>query len=79
MLNEHLLECYVQDNGKGRAASAEMNAQKENYHKSTALRVTQERLAGLNKDADFVPFEIIDLKDEKGNPSGTKVVFRLSI
>ncbi|MCB9225457.1 MAG: histidine kinase [Crocinitomicaceae bacterium] len=79
LLNEHLLECYVEDNGKGRMAASEINSQKENYHKSTALRVTQERLAGLNKEADFVPFEIIDLKDEKGDPSGTKVVFRLSI
>jgi ligand-binding sensor domain-containing protein len=79
LLSENLLECYVEDNGKGREAAATINAQKENYHKSTALRVTQERLAGLNKDADFIPFEIIDLKDDKGNPSGTKVVFRLSI
>lgn len=79
LIHDHLLECFVQDNGKGREAAAKINAQKENYHKSTALKVTQERLASLNKGVDFVPFEIIDLKDDSGNPIGTKVVFRLAI
>lgn len=79
LLNDHLLECYVEDNGKGREKAAQINAQKENYHKSTALRVTQERLANLNQEVDFVPFEIIDLKDDSGNAMGTRVVFRLSI
>lgn len=79
LIRDNLLECYVEDNGKGREAAAEINAQKENYHKSTALRVTQERLAGLNKDVDFIPFEIVDLKDEKGKPNGTRIVFRLTI
>lgn len=79
LLNEHLLECWVEDNGKGREEAAKINAQRENYHKSTALKVTQERLASLNQEVDFVPFEILDLKDEKGQPAGTKVIFRLAI
>ena len=33
LLNDHLLECYIQDNGRGRAKAAQINAQKENYHK----------------------------------------------
>jgi len=79
LINDHLLECYVQDNGRGRAKAATINAQKENYHKSTALQVTQERLSNLNKKSDFLPFEIIDLKNSKGEPAGTKVIFRLEI
>ena len=79
LIHEHLLECYVEDNGKGRAEAAKINAQKENYHKSTALKVTQERLANLNQEVDFVPFEILDLQDEKRKPKGTKVIFRLAI
>jgi ligand-binding sensor domain-containing protein len=79
LLNDHLLECFIEDNGRGRAKAAQINAQKENYHKSTALQVTQERLANLNKDAKFVPFEIIDLKDDDGNPNGTKVIMRIVI
>ena len=72
-------ECYVEDNGRGRVKAAQINAQKENYHKSTALQVTQERLANLNKEATFVPFEIIDLQNNKGEPAGTKVVMRIVI
>ena len=79
LLHEHLLECAVEDNGRGRIAAADANEQKENYHKSTALEVTQERLASLNPSADYLPFEIIDLKDDEGKPSGTKVIFRLAI
>lgn len=79
LIHDHLLECYVEDNGRGRAKAASINAQKENYHKSTALQVTQERLSNLNKKTDFLPFEIIDLKNNNGQPSGTKVVFRLQI
>ena len=79
LLSEHLLECYVEDNGRGRAKAAEINAQKENYHKSTALQVTQERLANLNKDANFIPFEIVDLKNDQGKPAGTKVTMRIVI
>ena len=79
LLSEHMLEVYVLDNGRGRQKAAETNAQKENYHKSTALQVTQERLASMNSNPDVVPFEVIDLKDKSGNPAGTKVVFRLEI
>lgn len=79
LINEHLLECFVEDNGRGRISAAEINSQREDYHKSTALEVTQERLANLNKDVAFVPFEIIDLKTDEGKPCGTKVIFRLLI
>ncbi|MBK9191811.1 MAG: hypothetical protein IPM77_10020 [Crocinitomicaceae bacterium] len=79
LLGEHLLECSVEDNGIGRENASKIIAQKENYHKSTALKVTEERLASLNKNSVFVPFEIIDLKDENGNPAGTKIILRLQI
>jgi ligand-binding sensor domain-containing protein len=79
LISDHILECTIIDNGRGREHAAKLTAQKENYHKSTALKVTQERLASMNQEVNFVPFEIIDLKDEKGNPAGTKVVIRLLI
>jgi LytS/YehU family sensor histidine kinase len=79
LLADHILECTIADNGRGREHAAKINAQKENYHKSTALKVTQERLASMNQKATFVPFEIVDLKDESGEPIGTKVIIRLLI
>jgi ligand-binding sensor domain-containing protein len=79
LLNEHLLECSIADNGRGRKKAAQINSQKENYHKSTALAVTQERLSNLNEDGSFVPFEIVDLTTKLGDPCGTQIVFRLQI
>lgn len=76
-LPDDVLECSIEDNGIGRQKALEAKAQVANYHKSTALKVAEERLANLNGNADFVPFEIIDLKTEKGEPLGTRVVFRI--
>jgi sensor histidine kinase YesM len=77
--HQDILECTISDNGIGRKKASETNAQKTDYHKSTALNVTQERLANLNQNKNFVPFEIIDLVDEFNQPSGTKVVIRIQV
>lgn len=78
-LKENVLECAIEDNGIGRERAIAARAQRESYHKSTALQVAEERLANLNGNAEFIPFEIIDLKDESGDPCGTKVIFRILI
>lgn len=78
-LEGDVLECCITDNGIGRVKAIQAKAQRENYHKSTALKVAEERLANLNGNADFVPFEFIDLKDDKDQPIGTKVIFRILI
>lgn len=77
---ENVLECTVTDNGIGRAKAAELNkASKETYHKSTALLVTQERLAQLKGNRQLQTLEIIDLYDEEGKGSGTKVIVRIPL
>lgn len=73
--NEKYIECSVTDNGRGRKAAKEIRHQKSSYHKSTALVLTQERLAAMSSELDVKPFEIIDLE----NPTGTKVVLRIPI
>lgn len=78
-MTENILECAISDNGIGRKKANEIKAQQATYHKSTALKVVQERLANLNQETSFIPFEIIDLKDEKGDPAGTKVIIRILI
>lgn len=76
----NLLECSVTDNGIGRAKAEEMNRNsKETYHKSTALLVTQERLDLLQEDKNVRSLEIIDLYDEAGQASGTKVIVRVPL
>ncbi len=78
LLNESRLEVSVSDNGRGRVDAEKIKAQKDSYHKSTALQVTQERLAHLNRD-EAAAFEILDLRDQQGNASGTCIIFRMNI
>lgn len=76
--NNNMLECSVTDNGIGRKKAEELNKiSKETYHKSTALIVTQERLGLLNQNEKIKSLEIIDLYDDKGNATGTRVVVRI--
>ncbi len=76
----NILECSVTDNGIGREKANELNQlSKETYHKSTALLVTQERLDLLNENENFQSLEMIDLYDENGVATGTKVMLRLKI
>ncbi|MFM7023715.1 MAG: two-component regulator propeller domain-containing protein [Flavobacteriales bacterium] len=77
---DNLLECSVTDNGIGRVKAGELNqVSKETYHKSTALLVTQERLDLMQHDKAVKSLEIIDLYNEHGNASGTKVIVRIPI
>lgn len=78
-LFDDVLECTIEDNGIGRAKAGELKAQQEAHHKSTALKVAQERLANLNQNSKFNPFEIIDLYDDKKKPMGTKVIIRIAL
>ncbi len=72
-LKDNFIECVVEDNGRGRKVAKEIRQQKSSYHKSTALLITQERLATLTENVNYIPFEIIDKMD----PPGTKVVVRI--
>lgn len=72
---ETFIECSVTDNGRGRKIAQEIRHQKSSYHKSTALVLTQERLAAMSSDLKVKSFEIIDLE----NPFGTKVILRIPI
>ncbi len=72
---ETYIECSVEDNGRGREAAKEVRHQKSSYHKSTALVLTQERLATLSNELSVKAFEIVDLE----NPTGTRVILRIPV
>ncbi len=73
-VNANELICTVIDNGVGRVKSGELNKQsRESYHKSTALKVTEERLSLLRKNEKTSAIQIIDLYDDTGAASGTQV------
>lgn len=76
----NVLECSVTDNGIGRAKAEELNkSSKETYHKSTALLVTQERLELYKENSHLDALEIIDLHDEQGHATGTRILVRIPI
>jgi ligand-binding sensor domain-containing protein len=72
------ITCEITDNGVGRAKAKEYESEIKKDHKSAALQITRERLAQANeKGKPESRLEIIDLFDEQGNASGTKVVIRI--
>ncbi|UTW63545.1 histidine kinase [bacterium SCSIO 12741] len=68
---EHVLNCTIEDNGVGRDFHAGRQSKK---FKSQGLRITRERLEAFQAifDDQF-HYEIIDLKNESGEPRGTRV------
>ncbi len=64
----------ISDNGVGRKKASEIKSQKSQYHKSTGLQVTQERLDMLqNGNEARKSIMINDLLDKDGNSLGTEV------
>jgi ligand-binding sensor domain-containing protein len=74
------LLCTIEDNGIGREKSAELNKSRTKKHKSQGIKVTGERLEVLTQDLKEKPkLSFTDLKDEKGNAAGTRVMLSLPI
>lgn len=68
------------DNGIGREKANEIRLKSNKNHKPMATNITRERLKLLNKNLkQKIHFDIIDLKDENGNASGTRVVFEIPL
>ena len=68
---EHVLHCTIEDNGVGRDFHAGRQSKK---FKSQGLRITRERLEAFQAifDDEF-HYNIVDLKNEAGEPIGTRV------
>jgi hypothetical protein len=78
-MKESVLHCVITDNGVGREKAAEMKSKTAEKEKSMGLKITTERLALFNREkAVHTFYEIEDIKDENGNPGGTKVVIKIS-
>jgi sensor histidine kinase YesM len=78
-MENNILNCTITDNGVGREKAEEMKSKTAEKEKSMGLKITTERLALLNKEKGLQTFyEIEDLKDEKGDANGTKVILKIS-
>jgi LytS/YehU family sensor histidine kinase len=71
--DEEFLNISISDDGIGREKAAELKS-KSATHKSHGLKVTSQRIEMMNKlNSSGAHVNIIDLKDEQGNASGTRV------
>jgi ligand-binding sensor domain-containing protein/putative methionine-R-sulfoxide reductase with GAF domain len=78
--SEYLLKCIIEDNGIGREKAKELKSKSVSQKKSLGMRLTEDRLALLNKGQDATLAVVIeDLKTDEGQASGTKVVLRIPI
>ncbi|PCI95284.1 MAG: hypothetical protein COB15_12310, partial [Flavobacteriales bacterium] len=72
---DEYLCCSVEDNGIGREKAAQIKAKRNIQQKSIGMSVTKERLDLISDNE--VNVDTIDLYDEEGNASGTKMVIRI--
>jgi len=73
-LKNNCYKCIVEDNGVGRKRSLEIKESQTKSRESIGLKITEERLAILNKDKKGeLGVKIFDLYSDKGEPAGTKV------
>jgi ligand-binding sensor domain-containing protein/anti-sigma regulatory factor (Ser/Thr protein kinase) len=79
--NEGKLQCVIEDNGVGRERAAQIKEQKlgGGRFESKGTKLALQRIEILNRDKPgSATIETIDLWDETGNASGTKVVVTLA-
>ncbi len=75
-LNDKLIRFEVEDDGIGREKAMKILKEQNKGHRSMATDITRDRLQVLNKKRRHkIRLAISDLKDDNGNPIGTKVVF----
>jgi putative methionine-R-sulfoxide reductase with GAF domain len=76
----NMLQCVIEDNGIGRAKAKELKSKSATTKKSLGLKLTENRLALLNKHAELnASVEIIDLVDENNIPTGTRVILKMPV
>lgn len=80
---EGMLQCVIEDDGIGREKARELRSKTATTKKSLGMKLTESRLALLNRHAELnASVEIIDLfGGENGNrhPAGTKVILNIPV
>jgi LytS/YehU family sensor histidine kinase len=80
MPQPNMLQCVVEDNGVGRAKAKELKSKSASTSKSLGMKLTESRLALLNKHSNWdASIEILDLVDPEGIPAGTRVTLKILI
>jgi len=79
-MEDKVLNCSITDNGIGRQKAAEIRSKSAEENKSMGLKITTERLALLNQEKELsTSYEIMDMKNENGEATGTTVKLKISL
>ncbi len=74
------LICVIEDDGIGREKARELRSKNVSTKKSLGMKLTEDRLALLNKQAQLdASVEVEDLKTEDGTPAGTRVILKIPV
>ncbi|HTL10625.1 MAG TPA: two-component regulator propeller domain-containing protein [Chitinophagaceae bacterium] len=77
---ENMLVCEIEDNGVGRERAKDLRSKSATSRKSLGMKLTEDRLALLNKHAALsASIGIIDLVSASGEPAGTKVILKIPV
>ena len=72
------LICSIEDDGIGRVAARRLQENSRRVHKSLGMQITKDRIDMLNESMERkAEIEVIDLYDEAGRATGTRVLVRL--
>ena len=79
-LNSNFILCTIEDNGIGRDASRERNMKKEKNHTPLGMHIAKSRLDLVNElYGTSLKTTYTDLKNENGDPAGTRVELHIPI
>ncbi len=79
-LEKDYISCIIEDNGIGREASREKKMKNEKIHNSLGTQITNSRLDLVNTlYGTSLKTIYTDLKNEKGEPTGTRVEIHIPI
>ena len=71
-----IVKIIIDDNGVGRSGTEKRSSEKD--HKSMGMQIIKERIELFNKSyPGHINCELIDKKDEQGQPEGTRIIFSL--
>jgi hypothetical protein len=76
-LDDHVLNCYITDNGIGRKNAETLKRKLGEKQKSMGMQITADRLALFNNDDEQTIFSVEDLVGADGQPAGTKVTLKI--
>ncbi len=76
----HQIQCVIEDNGIGRLKASEFRGKQTDHKKSVGMQITSDRIALINRIYQIdTQVHVIDLMDEHGTATGTRVVINIPL